>query len=202
MLWRPTTDRAALASGSLCFFACPGVSRTHGMGCFPTLAGNLVLFLDAHGGEAAWPFRCWHVFPLFLSTEYSGFTPRYHQRIPLYYVFTNLKRYIGTPTCPASIAGLRYGTDATVTSTANGKTERDTARFFASFQHDFCLRHQHQCEDEPLFIMLSLFDVPLSSFFSGADLGYRMSMYPRIQKAMKRVVGSVPLYGVMERGMI
>src|SRR5260370_34188698 len=131
MLWRPTTDRAALASGSLCFFACPGVSRTHGMGCFPTLAGNLVLFLDAHRGEAASTFRCWHVFPLFLSTEYPGFTPRYHQRIPLYYVFTNLKRYIRTPTCPSSIAGLRCAVTATVTSTSNGKTDPTTDPSFA-----------------------------------------------------------------------
>lgn len=73
-LWTPTTDRAALAPGSLSFLAGPGVGCSHRMCRLPPLAGNLALLFAAHRSEAtASTFRCLHVFLLFLSTEDLGF---------------------------------------------------------------------------------------------------------------------------------
>jgi len=73
-LWTPTTDRAALAPGSLSFLAVPSMGCSHRMRRLPTLAGNLALLFAAHRSEAtASTFCCLHVFLLFLSTEDLGF---------------------------------------------------------------------------------------------------------------------------------
>ena len=80
-LWAPTTDRAALAPGSLSFLTGPGVGCSHRMSRLPPLAGNLALLFAAHRSETtASTFRCLHVFLLFLSTEGLGFDSHASQK--------------------------------------------------------------------------------------------------------------------------